>query len=176
MIPDFTGISNSCVAEPRTGPPSQGSNVAGWLGRFFVPAGHAVELRAIFKDGKVTTGFFDHAHLDVMAEHALRLSESPGVKGVYFTLNPLKPEVLNRPGLAHQVRTAGKGDSASQADVARRRWLLLDADPRRPAPSRWRPCRGRSWSSWRARRPRRRRPCGRSPATPTKVVHLQFSG
>jgi hypothetical protein len=107
--------------------------VAGWLGRYFSAPGHALELRAIFKDRSVRSGFFDEAHLGEMAEHGLELSQSAGVKGVYFTLNPLRPEVLSRPGFTNQVRKAGTGDSARAADVARRRLLLIDADPRRPA-------------------------------------------
>jgi hypothetical protein len=107
--------------------------VAGWLGRFFSAPGHAVELRAIAKDGAVHAGFFDDAHLGAMAEHGLRLSQAANVKGVYVTLNPLKSEVLNRADFVNQIRKAGRGDSASAADVARRRWLLVDADPRRPA-------------------------------------------
>jgi hypothetical protein len=81
--------------------------VAGWLGRFFSAPGHAVELRAIAKDGAVHAGFFDDAHLGEMAEHGLRLSQSVGVKGVYFTLNPLRPEMLNRPGFSNEIRKAG---------------------------------------------------------------------
>jgi hypothetical protein len=40
-------------------------------------------------------------------------------KGVYFTLNPFSPVSLS-------------GQSATDADILRRRWLFIDADPDRP--------------------------------------------
>src|SRR5262245_1734395 len=120
--------------------PPDATTIADWLRRFFIVPGQAVELRAIYKSGNTGTarrppqvGIFDAAHLDVLAEQGLRLSQEDGVKGVYFTINPLKRGVLTRPGLANQVRPGRRGDSASEADVARRRWLFIDADPRRPA-------------------------------------------
>jgi hypothetical protein len=113
-------------------PPQAAARVAGWLRQYFVVAGQAIELRVIHKDGSITAGFFDHDHLDLMADHGLRLSQSAGVKGAYFTLNPLRPEVLGRAGLANQLRKARKGEIASAADVAARRWLFVDVDPVRP--------------------------------------------
>ena len=60
-----------------------------------------------------------------MAEEALRLSGT--AKGVYFTLNPLNADLLAR--AANRVKTAMKGDLATDADVVRRRWILVDVDP-----------------------------------------------
>jgi hypothetical protein len=108
------------------------ATIACWLRRHFGVPGHAVELRAIRKDGGVTAGFYDGEHLDAMAAEAVRLTSDPAFKGVYVTLNPLRAEVLGRAGLANQVRGVGTGDSASAADVAARRWLLIDIDPKRP--------------------------------------------
>src|SRR5262245_30473282 len=98
------------------GPPDV-ATVAGWLRRFFVGAGDAVELRAIFKDGSAASGFYDHDHLDAMAESGLRMSQEGGTKGVYFTINPLTKEVLTRPGRTNEVRRARKGDTACAADI-----------------------------------------------------------
>jgi hypothetical protein len=134
--PDPAHASGGAVG----GHPPDATTIADWLRRFFVVPGQAVELRAIYKSGSTDAarrtpqvGFFDDQHLDVLAEQGLRLSQEDGVKGVYFTLNPLKPELLTRPGLANRVRPARQGDSASAADVVRRCWLFIDADPRRPA-------------------------------------------
>lgn len=106
------------------------SEMTAWLRALCVP-GYAVELRAL--DARVRTygrpvtvsGFFDHDHLDRMAEAAADLSAIS--RGVYFTLNPLVPAMLAR--RCNRVAEADKGDLAHDHHVARRRWLLLDFDP-----------------------------------------------
>jgi hypothetical protein len=98
-----------------------------------VGPGQAVELRVISKDGGIRSGFFDHGHLGDMASLGLQASQSEGTKGVYVTLNPLQPQTVNKAGCPNQVRPSRKGCSASAADVARRHWLFVDADPCRPA-------------------------------------------
>src|SRR5262249_53940292 len=84
--------------------PEASKHIADWLRRYFVAPGQAVELRVLRKDGGVEAGFFGHDHLDALAELGLRRSREAGVKGVYFTLNPLRPEVLDRP--VNTLRTA----------------------------------------------------------------------
>jgi hypothetical protein len=79
----------------------------------------------------VRSGFFDADHLAEMAEQAERWSvHYPHYQGVYFTLNPLKPELLDRRRYA--VDAGEKGTLAGNEDVVRRRWLLVDVDPERP--------------------------------------------
>ncbi|MGE3805607.1 MAG: hypothetical protein AB7K24_13105, partial [Gemmataceae bacterium] len=63
-----------------------------------------------------------------MAYQAARLS--PNAKGVYFTINPLNPALHARCG--NRVDVAGSGDSTSDSEILRRRWLLIDLDPVRP--------------------------------------------
>lgn len=60
-----------------------------------------------------------------MAKAALRISRS--AKGVYYTLNPLKPDLLAR--RCYRLDWAGEGELAEDRDVLVRRWLLVDADP-----------------------------------------------
>jgi hypothetical protein len=62
-----------------------------------------------------------------MARAALELT--PYARGVYFTLNPLKPDLLAR--RANRVAWAEEGEQAGDKDVLCRRWLLVDADPLR---------------------------------------------
>jgi P4 family phage/plasmid primase-like protien len=106
--------------------------VADWL-RAFAELGQVVELRALKCNRgyrPVTwAGYFDDQHLVAMAEEAVRLS--PHAEGVYFTLNPLKPELLAR--RANRAAAAETGFSAGDKDVLRRRHLLIDADPIRVA-------------------------------------------
>jgi hypothetical protein len=47
--------------------------------------------------------------------------------GVYFTLNPLKTDLLAR--RANRYDWAQEGELATDAAVLTRRWLLIDADP-----------------------------------------------
>jgi hypothetical protein len=72
--------------------------VADGLRLFFDP-GEVTELRALgVKRGPgkphIEAGFYDHDHLQDMAAAALKLESI--AKGVYFTLNPLKPAILSR--------------------------------------------------------------------------------
>jgi hypothetical protein len=103
--------------------------VAAWL-RLLIAPGQITELRALkVRRGRerphTESGFFDYEHLDQMAEAALTIS--PVARGVYFTMNPLKPALLAR--RANRVEYAEEGESAKDDDVLRRRWLLIDADP-----------------------------------------------
>jgi hypothetical protein len=100
---------------------------AAWLGRLIEPK-QVVELRAIYCDGYARTCYFRHDQLDTMAREAVKLTEQGEVKGVYWTLNPVEPGPRGRsPG------TAGASRAACSSDIVRRRWLLVDLDPVRPA-------------------------------------------
>jgi hypothetical protein len=97
--------------------------------------GQVIELRALAVKHNSTArphieaGFFDTDHLTALARCALHLT--PKAKGVYFTLNPLKPELLYR--RCNRIEWAEEGELAKDKDVLRRRWLLVDADPIRDA-------------------------------------------
>ena len=98
-----------------------------------VQDGQIVELRALqvsMDDGTTRTvsGFFDNvADLASAASYL----ESKDAKGVYFTPNPLLPDVLSR---AHnKLVAASRGKLASDKDVEYSKWLLVDVDPIRPA-------------------------------------------
>jgi hypothetical protein len=103
--------------------------IVAWL-RVLIAPDQVTELRAIkVRKGHERThteaGFFDYEHLPKMANAAFAIS--PCAKGVYFTLNPLKPDLLAR--RANRVDWAEEGELAKDADVIARRWLLIDADP-----------------------------------------------
>lgn len=98
--------------------------------RLLVAPGQIVELRALdVKRGggrpHTEAGFFDYEHLADMAKTALVISRS--AKGVYFTLNPLHPDLLAR--RCNRIAWANEGELAKDKDVLARRWLLVDADP-----------------------------------------------
>src|SRR5262245_59820149 len=100
------------------------------LYRLLIAPGQVVELRALDvrrNGGRPHTeaGFFDSDHLADMAQSALQVSR--WAKGVYFTLNPLHPDLLAR--RCNRIDWANEGELAKDKDVLARRWLLVDADP-----------------------------------------------
>jgi hypothetical protein len=99
----------------------QKDSIVAWLRRFIAPE-QVTELRALhFPSGaKAKSFFFSGTNLEAMAEKAIDL-EVMGPKGIYFTPNPLRPELI-------RSRRAANDD-----DVQERRWLLVDIDPVRAA-------------------------------------------
>jgi hypothetical protein len=102
--------------------------------RILIAPNQVVELRALDvrrNNGRphVEAGFFDTEHLIEMAKAALQVSRV--AKGVYYTLNPLKPDLLAR--RCNRIDWANEGELAKDKDVLCRRWLLVDADPVRDA-------------------------------------------
>ena len=95
--------------------------------------GQIVELRALsvpHNDGinRTMNGFFDnHAAL---ATAAAALSRQ-GAKGVYFTPNPIKPSRKTKN--LNTLVVGSRGKSATDADIERQKWLLIDIDPERPS-------------------------------------------
>ena len=110
-------------------------NVTGWL-PLFVQPGQLTELRALHcgAHGRTVCGWFGHDQLDLMARHAVELAKNAG--GVYFVPNPIDPVAVipgkERFGLG-KVGEARKGDCTEDRHILRRLWLLIDADPERPA-------------------------------------------
>lgn len=101
--------------------------------RLIVADGDVTELRAL--DAMCTgdrypgtlSGYFNDPHK--LAEAAATIESA---KGIYFTPNPVDPRLLAR--AENRLRRMGKGDSSTtDGDIVRRRWLLVDADPKRPS-------------------------------------------
>lgn len=87
--------------------------------------GGVVELRAI-KSGATAAGYFDN--FDALGKEAAKLDEQGFT--VYVTANPVNPALLSR--AANRIKRPLK-ETTSDRDVLRRRWLLFDFDPVRPA-------------------------------------------
>jgi hypothetical protein len=87
--------------------------------------GGVVELRAL-KNGTTAAGYFDDA--DTLSREAAKL-DGQGF-AVYVTANPANPALLSR--AANRIKRAPR-ETTSDRDVLRRRWLLVDLDPVRPA-------------------------------------------
>lgn len=83
------------------------------------------ELR-IIGPGDVTSGYYDD--LKAMARDAA--AASGHAEGVYMTLNPVRADLLERsPNTIRRKARPLTGDR----DILRRRWLLVDLDPKRPS-------------------------------------------
>lgn len=95
----------------------------------FCLTGGVHELRALGAPRQgVVSGYYDGEHRDEFVQEAVDLS---GIAdGVYFTLNPVKPDVVARS--KNRAKAYAKYTS-TDADVLIRRFLPLDFDPTRPA-------------------------------------------
>ncbi|MBI4332609.1 MAG: DUF927 domain-containing protein [Chloroflexi bacterium] len=99
----------------------------------FLAPGQVTELRALSVSTPrrpaphTVSGYFDDS--GKLAAEAARLS--PYARGVYFIPNPVNPALLAR--AANRVHAVAREPLTSDADILQYRWLLLDADPVRPA-------------------------------------------
>jgi Domain of unknown function (DUF927) len=89
--------------------------------------GQVVELRVLCEYG-VYSGFFDD--LGVLAANVKSLSDTGRYAGLYYTLNPCHDALLAR--RPKNVVVAKTRDLTTDSDVMRRRWFLVDCDPKRP--------------------------------------------
>lgn len=104
--------------------------------RLILEPGQVTELRALDVSTPshgfphTESGYFDYDHNPQMAQEAARLS--PSAKAIYFTPNPVNPALLARAANRVQVIRA-KDSLTSDKDILALRYLLIDADPIRPA-------------------------------------------
>jgi hypothetical protein len=93
-----------------------------------------VELRVIFKNGRVDSGYFDNFAL--LAEVAVKMDECVDVSGIYWTLNPVNPDCLHRAKnrMREWASKSKGGATTSDNEIMCRRLILLDFDvANRPA-------------------------------------------
>jgi hypothetical protein len=89
---------------------------------------NVVELRAFHKGKKrVDAGYFDGEHREELANQAARLNAAGAA--VYVTLNQIDAQLLGR--YCNRIEQFAAA-TVTDANVTRRRWLLLDFDPVRP--------------------------------------------
>ena len=95
---------------------------------FFKP-GDVFEIRVLdavsraYSRPHIESGYFDYDHISAVAGAIAHISSA---KGVYVTVNPVKPELLNR--AVNRVRPAGREPTTADGDIVCRRWLLIDCD------------------------------------------------
>lgn len=94
--------------------------------RLLMVPGDVHEVR-IPKAGRLGTvsGYFEN--IEKLADAVMAIDGK--VPGVYLTLNPVNPALLAR--AANRLKDRATVTTADH-DIARRRWLLIDFDPKRP--------------------------------------------
>jgi hypothetical protein len=109
------------------------SKVAGWLSHLIDPD-QVIELRCLgareefAQQGPTWSGFFDGGELQDLAAEVLAASGS--FEGIYWTLNPVKPERRTRQ--FPRLQPCNHSNNVKDKDILCRRWFLVDVDPVRP--------------------------------------------
>jgi putative DNA primase/helicase len=117
------------VTAARTAPEQTAERIVRFLDLIAEP-GQVIELRALkVKDryGKPYTvaGYFDAEHRADLAAEALRLTEM--ARGVYFTLNPINPELVAR--CYNRTDRSEEDSLTKENNILRRRVVPIDVDP-----------------------------------------------
>lgn len=87
----------------------------------FMESGSVAELRGLhFVNGKRVQSIFVSSNDLLPGINQALQWESEGARGIYFTPNPVRPDLL------------GSRTNSKKADIIRRHWLLIDVDPKRP--------------------------------------------
>lgn len=88
------------------------------------------EVRIIYNEGKVRSGYFLGADILIKELSGLNLNDS----NVYITLNQIHEGCYCRKQRDHFIESKGKSaPSTSENDVIAFRWFLVDLDPVRPS-------------------------------------------
>jgi hypothetical protein len=121
-----------CITQPNIAIPSLADATAA-IKTLFRPD-QVIELRGLGSNGATSikrftlSGYYsDH---DKMAADIVAMSNTPGVSGVYWTLQKISTALLARS--ANHYRRGPEATTAD-ADVIEYMWLPIDADPVRPA-------------------------------------------
>ncbi|MCK4981505.1 MAG: hypothetical protein KAS17_01210 [Victivallaceae bacterium] len=75
----------------------------------------------------IESGYFTYENIPKVAKELARIEAS----GVYFTPNPVNPDLLAR--AANRMKPAIRNSTTSDSDIINRRWFLIDCDPKRPS-------------------------------------------
>lgn len=132
VTPPAVTNSQSITATPEPEPQDDRAAIVASV-KLFVPEGGVTELRMInvmrgrFSLGTVA-GFFNDPEMlaDAVLEYA------PGARGVYVIPNAVHDALLAR-AANRVVERVEKDFCTKDHEVTRRRWLLIDLDPKRPA-------------------------------------------
>jgi hypothetical protein len=97
--------------------------------------GQVIELRGLGHRGLtnpkrlILSGYYDNPQR--LAEDAIKISNTLGVEGTYWTLQTVDPAILTRS--ANRFREIGAREATSDEDVKAYAWLPVDIDATRKA-------------------------------------------
>ena len=95
-----------------------------------ITGGDPYEVRIIYNDGKVRSGYFEGSGRLLEELGKVNLTDS----NVYITLNKIHMGCRSRKQRDKLIESRGKSaPSTSENDVVAFRWLLIDLDPVRPS-------------------------------------------
>ena len=115
------------MSTPSKHPQPDLAEILNALAVLFEPS-DIIELRAIHKGKKRTdAGYFDGEHREELANSAVKLNAQSAA--VYVTLNTIDSQLLGR--YCNRIERFAAA-TATDNNVIRRRWLLIDLDPVRP--------------------------------------------
>ena len=98
----------------------------------FLAPGQVCEVRAMQAQMQgekwpgTVSGYFNDSKRLVEA-----LGQIEFARGIYVTLNPVKPDLLARAN--NRLKRVEKGEATSDGEILSRRWLLVDVDAVRPS-------------------------------------------
>ena len=78
-------------------------------------------------DARIFSGYFDNLESALAGLTGIRAA-----KGIYITLNPVVPDLLAI--RSNKLDAAKSGETTSDNQILKRRWLLIDCDPKRASP------------------------------------------
>jgi hypothetical protein len=76
------------------------------------------------------SGYFTFDTIDAAVAGVSELDRSTVAPGIYVTINPVAPTLLAR--ATNRIKPRAR-ETTQDKDILRRRWLLIDVDPARPA-------------------------------------------
>ncbi|WP_053958298.1 hypothetical protein [Sulfobacillus thermosulfidooxidans] len=102
------------------------NDIARWWAYLVVPDTD-VEVRILYRQGPPAIGRFTDGR--AFRQAITQADADAAVTGIYATLNPVRRDI---PWSYPRNRLHRGGPAARDTDIATRRWLLIDLDPRRP--------------------------------------------
>ena len=100
--------------------------------RLWFQSGDVFEIRVLdavtaeWMRPHMESGYFDYEHIPDAADAIGKLRS---YRGAYATVNPVNPDLLAR--ACNRIRSITKEPTTADSDIAERRWLLVDCDPKR---------------------------------------------
>lgn len=90
--------------------------------------GSVFEIRGVGE--RIGSGYFDTDHISDAANIIHKIDSAGKYSGIYVTLNPPNPDLLSRRANRFEWNLRD-GKTTADADIIRRRWLLIDTDAQR---------------------------------------------